>query len=204
MALVGASTTSGMACALFSTRARWGGVGTILRLVPEHDLVIAVLTNGESDLAGRTADDALAALFPDFRKKLEEERAQATPVAAKEGVTNELQGRWGGEIETHEGLRSLELEIHSAFAATAILNGVSATVDELQMRKGRLVGVFDGEIGTEDAGRRKHRIHLDLGVEPDRLYGAALTMSDPPQGTGGAPGNRYGSALAYWTELKAL
>jgi CubicO group peptidase (beta-lactamase class C family) len=176
-----------------------GGVTTILRLVPALDLVIATVTNGESGLASRSADEALAAISPEFRERLAAEPAMA-PVAG-DPVPEAFQGQWEGRIETYEGDRAFALHIEGSTKATARLGGCAHVVDELQIRDGRLLGVFDGDLRTPDASRRPYRIHLDLTPTPDRLHGAAVTLSHTPD-PGGAPGKRMGNALAYWTELR--
>lgn len=175
-----------------------GGVSTILRLVPELDLVIATVSNGESSLAFRSTDEALAAVSSEFRERLAAE--VAVPGPASEPVPSELHGNWTGAIETYEGERRLELRIDSPMTGTAVLDGAEHPVDELQLRGGRLLGVFDGDLRTSDASRRPYRIHLDLTPSPGRLYGAAVTLTHNPE-PGGAPGRRMGNALAYWSEL---
>ncbi len=178
-----------------------GGVSSILRLVPELDLVIAGVANGETQHIWRAADDALATIVPAFRERLIDERAQGPQATTVEPLPAELMGTWRGAIRTNEGDRLFELNIDSPQCASARLNGMNHPVEELQMREGRLLGVFDGDIATADAARRPYRIHFDLAVEPGKLRGAALTLNKPVEGGGGAPHRRMGSALPYWTEL---
>ncbi|AIE84921.1 serine hydrolase domain-containing protein [Fimbriimonas ginsengisoli] len=171
-----------------------GGVSTILRLVPSLDLVIAVLTNGESPLANRAADEALAAVSPEFRARLAaESEGLVSPI---QSVPPEWARKWNGSIETYAGNRRLELDITGPHSATATLDGSSHAVEEVQLREGRLLGVFDGDIGTEDAGRRPYRIHLELKLQStERLEGAAVTVSKREKG------ERMGNALAYFVTL---
>ncbi|RYG26771.1 class A beta-lactamase-related serine hydrolase [bacterium] len=177
-----------------------GGVNTILRLVPELDLVIAVLVNGQSELPFRAADDALAALDPIFAQGLETERAKPKLQNERTPVPTSLQGGWNGTIETYKDFLPFSLEIQSGTEALARLDGQESFVEDLALVNGRLVGVFDGDVRTEDAARQPYRIHLDLGHSQSEMIGAAVTISRPPSGEGGAKGKRLGNALAYWTE----
>ncbi len=68
------------------------------------------------------------------------------------------------------------------------------------MANGRLLGAFDGNVSTEDAGQRPYRLYLDLALgETLRGETVAITRVDSP---GGAPDRRLGNALAHWTELR--
>jgi CubicO group peptidase (beta-lactamase class C family) len=178
-----------------------GGVSTVLRLVPELDLVITILTNGQSDLAFRSADDAMAALLPEFREDLAEERANPPEEPPIQPVPSEWFGRWQGVVETYQDTLPFTLDIRSGHEATARLGGQQHVVEELQIRAGRILGVFDGDVRTHDAARRPYRVHLDLKPHGDNLSGAALTLGKTEDGGGGAPSKRYGNALAYWTQL---
>lgn len=177
-----------------------GGVNTILRLIPELDLVVAVLVNGQSELPFRAADDALALLDPLFAKGLATDRANPKPPPERAPASEALQGLWHGTIETHHDRLPFSLEIRNGTEALARLDGNESFVEQLGLLNGRLVGVFDGDVRTKDAARRPYRIHLDLS--PTQMNGAAVTISRPPSGEGGAKEKRLGNALAYWTELQ--
>lgn len=176
-----------------------GGVRTALRLVPELDLVVAVLVNGESDLPFRAVDDAVAALDEGFRAGLRAERAEGPAPRRREPVPEPSWGVWSGRVVTHRGELPFALEIRDGAEALARLDGQESLVDGLEVSGGRLLGAFDGDVGTEDAGRRPYRLHLDLGVG-EALVGAvaAITRVESP---GGAPGRRLGDALSYRAEL---
>jgi CubicO group peptidase (beta-lactamase class C family) len=173
-----------------------GGVSTILRLVPELDLVIAVLVNGQSDLPSRMANDALAALDPGIAIRTAKSPGEREPVPEK------LFGIWTGAIETYADVLPFSLEIKSGTEALARLEGEESFVEQLGILRGRLVGVFDGDVHTEDAARRPYRLDLDLGLTEEGLRGATTAISRPPSGEGGAMDKRLGNALGYWTTLK--
>jgi hypothetical protein len=169
--------------------------------VPELDLVIVVLTNGQSDLAFRSTDDAMAALLPDFRERLTAERAQPQAANQPNPVPATLLGLWIGNVETYEGDVPIALNIRAAGSALATLNGHEHEIEQLQLASGRLVGNCDGNMGTSDTAGSPHRIHLDLNPYAGTLSGCALTVGTNQNGQGGAPGKRYGNALPYWCEL---
>lgn len=178
-----------------------GGVGTVLRLVPEHDLVIAILANGQTDLTWKSADDAMAALLPEYRDKLIEERSKTPEKPTVTPVSAEYIGNWRGNIETHQGVRTFKLDVLGSYEAWAAVDGKSQPVRDLQLKNGRLTGTFEGDVKTDDARRRPYSIHLDLGLAGGELTGAANTISKTIDGGGGAPGKRFGNALAYYLSL---
>jgi len=182
-----------------------GGVSTVLRLVPELDLVIVTLSNGQSSFAGDSADEALAALLPEFRDELERERGMPAPPAAEKPLPKFVWGIWDGFVELADGKLPLRLELGPK-EGRAILDGVESPIGELQFRDGEILGVFDGTIPEEDAARFPHRIHLQLTARLEAaldvsLSGAcvAIARADSP---GGAPGHRMGNAASFWTELR--
>ncbi len=88
------------------------GVNTLLRLVPELDLVIVILVNGESNLPFEGADNALAALIPSFRERLIVERLAPKPESVKIAVPSELRREWSGFVDTYNGELPLAIEYY--------------------------------------------------------------------------------------------
>ncbi len=162
-----------------------GGVSTILRLVPELDLFIVVLVNGESDLPSKAADEALAILDPLPSEK-------EFPPPSPQPIPDDFKKKWSGVIETHEGKLPFILDLAQNLA---VLNGQESALEELRWANGRLAAVFDGDVQTEDASRRPYRLHLNLGHSDAGLQGAVTAVTKP--------GGRLGNALSYWTELRS-
>jgi len=180
-----------------------GGVSAVLRLVPKENLVIAIVANGQTDLTWKSAGDAMAVFLPDYGEKLEEDRLKAEEKAVPVALPASFYGNWKGTIETHEGNRTFELDILGPYEAWAAIDGRSLPVSDLQLKGGRLVGAFEGDVKTGDVGRRPYRIHLDLAISSEgALEGAANTISKTVDGGGGALGKRFGNALAYWVMLR--
>ncbi len=179
-----------------------GGVTTALTLVPELDLVVAIVTNGQSALAVRSSDDAVAAVVPVLEERLRAERAALKPEDPGDPVPASFFGRWEGTIETYNERLPFMLDIREGDGAIARLGREEHPVEDLQITNGRGYGVFDGDVRTDDAARYEYRVHLDLKPRGDLMNGAALTLSRIDGNGGGAPGKRYGNALPYWTELR--
>lgn len=178
------------------------GVNTVLVLLPDLATAIAILINGQGSLPFQGADNAMAALVPAFAEKLAVERAAPTKDEAVPGAPAEFRRSWEGGIETYAGDFPLALEVSKADEATATFGGQQYPVTGIQFRDGRLHGVFDGQIDTPDAMRRPHRIHLDLKLRGNTLGGSAAAISTFEGEGGGAPGNRRGNAVCYWTQLR--
>lgn len=149
-----------------------GGVRTILRLVPSHRLVLALLTNGEDDRLWQAADEMTKLLAPDL--------PPAPPHADQALAPEDLNGSWIAEVETWTG------EVRMPFV-----------VDEsFRCHGGRLFGTVDGDLGTPDAARRPYRLRLDLGRENGDLVGAVSAISEP------APDGRTGNALSSFARAR--
>ncbi len=146
-----------------------GGVRSLLRLVPSLDLVIALVANGETDLLSGVADEIIATLAPDFPLDGGDRSRPA------EDLPPSVIGTWRAQIETYQGEVSLDFNVG----------------DEFETRGGRVFGVVDGDVGTEDAARRPYRLHLDLEHVGGELRGAATAVSVA------RPGERMGNALSY-------
>ncbi|MDG1496088.1 MAG: serine hydrolase [Porticoccaceae bacterium] len=164
-----------------------GGVATMLTILPEEGIAIAVLTNsGSHPIPGALTKQIIEVLLPG-----EEQRKV---FAAKTG----LRGIWQGEIETHQGNVPVALEVGSS--------------QEVKVRIGKqsVQSVWDGKIGvdgmlvldnlkgrvnTDDANIYPHNLRIKLMPRGDILNGYATTKTKPMEG-------RFGSFLPYWIELK--
>ena len=63
-----------------------------------------------------------------------------------------------------------------------------------RFRDGWLRGRFRGDLGTEDANRTKHELHLEVKQRGDVLNGSLTAMSNSKP--------RVGNALTHWIEVK--
>jgi hypothetical protein len=75
-----------------------------------------------------------------------------------------------------------------------ISNNLRALLNVESWLDGNLKGEMYGDVGTEDAARRRYTIALDLDLHHDVLRGSATALS--------VPTHRNGSALPYYVELR--
>jgi hypothetical protein len=174
-----------------------GGVRTRLTLVPEANIVVAVLANAQTNLPVRMTREILALLLPDYGKRL---RAAEQKKKTGDGDGVEfpppavLIGGWQGEVHTHQGKRPLQMQIKpSGDVHIRLARQLVTLLNKPRFRGGYLSGVFAGDIGTTDASRRPHHLHLHAKLRNQTLNGSLTAIS--------LPGRRSGNALSYWVEL---
>jgi CubicO group peptidase (beta-lactamase class C family) len=178
------------------------GVSTSLILVPSERIVVVSLGNASRGLPYRITEDLLAALLPPYADRLAADRAEAkekegapAPETPAFQTPPELAGAWTGTIHTYQGERSLRLWFRESGDIHAqVGEGPKALLDEVRLEKGVLKGRMLGDLGTEDASRHRHHLHLDLQPRGETLNGATIAIT--------APGRWIGNALSHWTELK--
>ncbi len=165
------------------------GVRTILKLVPSENIVVSVLCNNQNNISLRTADDIISILLPDFgenRSKTEQQQK----VTEKVKIPEEYIGNWTGKIKTHEGTMPISMKIQPEFKINVKLSEQSEQeMYNVRMERNMLRGEFNGEVDTNDAGRRSHRIDMQLKYRRDRISGSATAQSS-------------GFALTSWIVLQ--
>ena len=180
-----------------------GGVSTILKLLPAENLTVAVLTNGNTRIHLRVADEILSALLPAYaqahaesraRRKARDRGAQDTePVGFQ--PASELLGTWSGSVHTCRGEIPLILEFQPDGDIHAQLGDQLETlVNEAHFEDGTFLGLMVGDLRTEDT-RDHTRLQLYLKRRGTMLQGA-LTATCPP-----GVGERMRNALSHWVEL---
>ncbi len=169
-----------------------GGVATSLRLFPAEKIAIVVLTNSSSPAPHLIADEIVATLMPDARRK------PATPNSEREPVfkpSESILGMWQGTVHTRKADIPLTLvfqpdgDIHARLGTQ-----LKTLVNRAELKDGYLTGEFLSDIGTEDANRTRYVLSLSLKLRGDALNGALTARS--------LPGRRVGNALTHWAELK--
>ncbi len=161
-----------------------GGVATSLRLVPAKKLALVVLCNAGISLPHQIADEILG----DSRPAPPPEKT--VPFHPSEA----LRGTWTGAVSTYKSELPLTLEIRESGDVHARLGRrLETLLNNPVFRDGVLTGTMMGDLGTEDANRRRHVVQLSLTLRGEVLNGAATAIS--------VPGNRAGNALTSWAEL---
>ncbi len=187
-----------------------GGVGTVLYLLPSEGIAIAVLCNSSKNTAkalGRTLGDIFSVLLPPFGERWMERRTQRESGAAEAELKPPFQppsallGEWRGMVHTYSEQRPFTLLFKESGDVHARLgDDLTMLVNDVSLQDGWLTGVMAGDIGTPDASRRQHNLHLDLRLRGEVVNGALVAITSDHQ-DGGAPGKHVGDALASWVEL---
>ncbi len=171
---------------LVSHSGAMAGVRTVLILVPDEAISVAVLANGQGDIALRVANELLQAVRPGLSL------ASATPRPARR-PPRRLRGHWTGEVQTWAGSRPIELRFQRGRAQARLADQPFAPVSALRYRDGIISGVFPGDVRTPDASRKPHRLRFKLAWEGGRLQGAITAVT--------IPSSSLPNALSYWTQL---
>jgi CubicO group peptidase (beta-lactamase class C family) len=159
------------------------GVATLMRIYPEEDAAVVVLTNSADNAAvGQITRAVMSALLPRYAEKAK----SFVPPAAVAGtlMPTALRGEWQGEVRTWQGSVPLHLSIHSDSSARVRLGAAGEVVMEgAAWRDTLFVGTFAGTLPTEDVRRHPVRLRLALARRGDRLTGAVMAEGSPETGT---------------------
>lgn len=193
-----------------------GGVNTLLRMVPAAQVVVVVLTNitpgtnlgdQDTDLANQVAVDILSVLLPTYAEKRTLGEWQRTSESTRKPEPDfrpdaHLLGQWSGHVHTYENDIPFTLWFKETGDVHAQLDTQLKTlVNEVQFKEEYLTGKMMGTIGTPDASRYPHYLHLDLKHRGEVLTGAIIAITVDGR-DGGTVGRRQGNALSYWVELR--
>lgn len=174
-----------------------GGVRTRLCLVPDEGIAVAVLCNTSSSAPLRMTREILAAMLPKYGEDLRKEPEHKPAVAGRAFGPPELVGYWEGRVSTYAGDRRLEMWAKPNGDVHVQLDGqLRMLVNNSRLKEGRFRGVFPGSIGTDDADRRPHHLHLDTNLRGETITGSIAAMS--------LPGRKAGNALSYFVELQRI
>lgn len=171
-----------------------GGVRTRLILVPEHNLSVAVLTNG----GGHNLPIEIAAALIDILLPghVEKRAQQQNPpqIPPEWSPQDRLLGTWSGHIHTYNGDLPLHLtcqpdgDIHIKLG-----DQMTTLLNDPIFKDNTLTGQFNANIGTDDANKHPNHLRLNLKLHDNVLNGPTHVISTPH--------NRSGNALSYWTEV---
>lgn len=172
-----------------------GGVRTRLILVPEHNISVAVLTNGGShNLPIEIAAELINVLLPGH---VENRTQQQMPLSTPPEWTaqKELLGNWAGHIHTYNG----DLPLHLTFQSDGdihikLANQMTTLLNDPVFKDNTLTGRFNADIGTNDANKHPNHLRLNLKLRNQALNGPTHVISTPH--------NRSGNALSYWTKVE--
>ncbi len=171
------------------------GVATNLMLIPEEQIVVAVLTNGNQSPSRAIAQ----ALIEEVASKPEGEEREDTGTFGLNATTTleapDLVGQWSGHVDTYGGARDLKLEFQADGDVHVQLGKQLRTlVDRPSSADGWFRGRFRSNLDTDDTSRADYVLHLELEREDDRLTGSLTARATSPE--------RHFFALSHWVELQ--
>jgi CubicO group peptidase (beta-lactamase class C family) len=187
-----------------------GGVNTNLALIPSEKLVVAALTNTNTEFPFRLTQEIFATLLPTYAEKWavakakREKEGKKRPKPAPEfKPPPELIGEWKGSVQTYQGEIPFTLWFKRSGDIHAQLGEQLKTlVNKAEYKDDHLGGVMFGDLNTPDANRRPYLLHLDLKRRGEVLNGAVIAISTHTDRTGDVLRRRVGNALSHWAELK--
>jgi CubicO group peptidase (beta-lactamase class C family) len=168
-----------------SHRGEMPGAAATLRLYPQHDVAIVVLTNSSNEAPDRVADAVAEAVLPTPSTPAPE----VAPPSSAPPLQPALQGAWIGTLRTCDGATTpfelairgddVHVRLGGAGAFWVLLNA-TRFIDGIQV----LWGAIPGTIPSEEAKRVPHDIVLALWFDGARLLGTAtaITRDRPPTG----------------------
>jgi len=154
------------------------GAASCIRLVPQSDIAVAVLTNIPGRTVDAVADHAITALVPQYRGRMvippqfEERPYQPDPGWA---------GGWIGEVKTWQGSTTVRLNFNGASVTMQIGEGDSLPLRELHLENGFVEGICDCTVPMSDTHGETSALELALRRDGDRLYGSARVVSTAPR-----------------------
>ena len=169
-----------------------GGSAAKLLMLPDEQVVIAIVSNRFKPLAYELEHDIFEAMLPGYRRPTAAGAPAPKPEADAEALAP-LRGAWSGHVHTHEGPMDITLEFlpcgHMHVKVGALQQ--KALLNKVRFEDGWLSGTFAGMIETADANRKGrfpiHHLQLDVKRRDDRLAGAVVCVS--------------GVQLGHWVEL---
>lgn len=175
-----------------------GGVSTQMRLFPEDDVAIVVLSNTRSAMPARIADAITLQLVPDWRP--DPPRSEDQPSQQGFAPPAALVGRWQGHVHTEEHEMPVEFDIRTDGDVHARIGDQLRTLlDDIHFEDGRLTGQMAARIDTPDTLRYPNTIRLSLTLRDDVLNGSATNVD---WGNGLPHDPRARNALTHWIELR--
>ena len=178
----------------------WDGASSLLKVVPEENIAVVILTNTYNSEYVTEITNRIVAAMVGLDKEEKEGPPSGPTTRAKPETPSELIGNWKGEIKTYAG----SIPIMMRFAQDGISASVgdqteSAKTDWAQLNliastASWVLGAFDGRIPTDDTKRYPHNILLSIGKQGEKLIGEATAVVP-----WGHP--RMYAALSHYVEL---
>ncbi len=172
-----------------------GGVRTRLILVPEHNISVAVLTNGGGhNVPIEVAAALIDVLLPGHAEKRAQQQTPSQD-PPQWSPPDHLLGTWSGHIHTYNGDLPLHLTLQpDGDVHIKLANQMTTLLNDPAFQNNTLTGRFNADIGTDDANKHPNHLRLNLKLRENALNGPTHVISTPR--------NRSGNALSYWTQVE--
>jgi CubicO group peptidase (beta-lactamase class C family) len=155
------------------------GVATLMRIYPEEDAAVVVLTNAADNAAvGQITRAVMSALLPRYAERAKAYVAPAPP--SRSPIPADLHGEWQGEVRTWQGVLPLHLSVASDGGVRVRLGkGAEEVIADATWRDTLLTGTFNGTLPAEDIGHHAYRLRLAVAPRGQRLTGAVMAEGSP-------------------------
>ena len=151
------------------------GVSTIMRIYPEEDMAVVVLTNTSGTGAVPQIEKEIAGgLIPRYAKALAADSKPAETPKNPYHPAPEFLGTWTGTVRTWQATIPLQLifqpdgDIHVKLG-----DQLETLLNDARWEDKMLTGKFASSIPTPDAAHHSHAIHLELWQRSGKLTGEA-------------------------------
>ena len=167
-----------------------GGVRTLLLTVPDEELIVTLLLNGENGSLLNMVREIAHTLLPNDldtpgQSPPERPASQSAPIG----------GTWEGRVVTHADQKDVTMHVDDEEMTIRLGEQSTAPVHNVHIdEEGFVHGIVARTIDTDDTNRHPHLLRLLLKPDGDRLYGAVTAIS---QGS-----SRPGYALSSYLELE--
>ena len=154
------------------------GAASIIRLVPEQRIAVAVLTNYPDRLVDSLADRVITALVPQYRGEMViPPEFKTTPFVADEHWA----GEWTGEVRTWEGATPIRAGFESGTGWISIAGAARQSLGTLNLENGAVRGRCACTVPLGDTHGEPSRLDVALRRDGDRLYGSVNIVSTGPR-----------------------
>lgn len=168
-----------------------GGANSMLTLLPDEELAVAVLTNISSssladETAVRIADVVSAGFAEEVGQTIEAyEAARASQPFKPDGT---IVGEWRGALMNRGNEVPVVMSIHSdGVALIQLADQAEVEVDEIMVRGIQIMGGFRGRIADHPHFGHDHDMRLTLRHDDGRLYGYLASDAETESGSVSTP-----------------
>jgi CubicO group peptidase (beta-lactamase class C family) len=152
------------------------GFAGVLKLIPQKNIVVAVLANSEHSGTINLSERIVSILLPAYGVKRDAALKVENAPAPQKEPSPQFVGGWKGTVATWGGKVAIEMRVRVSGDITVKYgNHPEGPFYHTAFRSDEMDGSFAGTIPTLDAMRDKHTVYLDrMIVRGDTMYGTAI------------------------------